>query len=158
MSFEAEWAEAKSRAQESAQRQGDTAMQLNQLDPASKSSEDLVVRQDDLGAVGHEAYILHGDVKKAADVAGGKNGAGGATEQAAQELTGHNLWLGGALSTTLTVWDSQVKTVLQMCAHVSNHLDYSKKQYQHEDAAVAASMRHRDGSAVTVSELSKYVH
>jgi hypothetical protein len=40
---------------------------------------DLLVHQNDLGAVGHEAFILHAELKKKADVAGtgaDKNGSG----------------------------------------------------------------------------------
>ncbi|MFI6344004.1 hypothetical protein [Streptomyces sp. NPDC050560] len=156
MSFETEWAELKSRAEERTRARADAATRLNSLDPASSSSGDLVACQDDLGAVGHEAYVLHGEVKKAADVSRGRDG--GATERAASELAGHHLPLGHEMGTTLAVWETQVKTVLQMCAHISNHLDYSKRQHQHDDAAIGASLRHRDGSAVSVSELSTYVH
>jgi hypothetical protein len=57
-----EWEQLKSEAVE----RGATHMRLNQLAPdggGGGGSGDLVVRQDDLGAVGHEAYILYGDVK-----------------------------------------------------------------------------------------------
>jgi hypothetical protein len=44
-----------------------------------------------------------------------------------------------------------------MCAHISNHLDYSKKRHANEDEAIAAAVRGRDGTAMPVSEISKYV-
>jgi hypothetical protein len=123
------------------------------------SGGDLVVQQDDLGAVGNEAYTLHGGLHKKADIAGSgadKDGAG-STARAARELSQRSFTSGDALTLALDVWGSQVKTVLQMCAHISNHLDYSKKAHAKDEAEIAASFKHRDGSAVSVSELSKYV-
>lgn len=158
MSFNDEWAQLKQAATE----RQTTHMQLNQLpaDGGSKGgSKDLVVHQDDLGAVGNEAFSLHGRLQKKADIAGaGANKDGsGSSAQAAKALTTHNFTMGSALSTTVTTWTSQVKTVLQMCAHISNHLDYSKKRHAEDDAHVAATMKHRDGSAMTASEISKLV-
>lgn len=98
-------------------------------------------------------------LRKKADIAGAgmdKSGSG-STAQAARELSVQNMTMGNELSTTVSVWDTQVKTVLQMCAHVSNHLDYSKKAHTKDDEYLAASLRHRDGAAVPVSEISKYV-
>ena len=60
-------------------------------------------------------------------------------------------------SASLTVWDAQVKTVLQMCAHISNHLDYSKKSYAANDKRIEDSLRHRNGTPVSVSEITKHV-
>ncbi|WP_323181589.1 hypothetical protein [Streptomyces sp. NBC_00572] len=119
----------------------------------------LVVAQDDLGAVGHEAYLLHEQLREEPDIAGvGSDKSGeGATVQAANELSLRHMTMGNELLTTLSVWDSQVKTVLQMCAHISNHLDYSKRSYAENDKRIEDSLRHRDGTAVSVSEISTYV-
>ncbi|MFF5924365.1 hypothetical protein ACFY8C_39755 [Streptomyces flavochromogenes] len=127
--------------------------------PGSGSPFDLVVTQDDLGAVGNQAFLLHAELRRKADIAGaGRNTSGaGSTAQAAQELSAHNMAMGDELSTTLSVWDSQVKTVLQMCAHISNHLNYSQKTHAKNDELIEASLRGRDGSAMPVSELSKYM-
>ncbi|MEH0548442.1 hypothetical protein QA802_36875 [Streptomyces sp. B21-105] len=160
MTFGDEWAQLVS---EGRQRQS-TGMRLNQLEPGSggtggAAGKDLVVRQDDLGAVGHEAFVLHGDLHKKADIVGAgadRNGEG-STARAAREFADRNLTMGSELYTTLSVWDTQVKTVLQMCAHISNHLDYSKKLHANDDAAIAASLRGRDGTAMPVSEISTYV-
>ncbi|MCX5273027.1 hypothetical protein [Streptomyces virginiae] len=152
-----EWDDAK--ADVNAQRQ--VSMRLNQLPggPGNSSGEaDLVVHQDDLGGVGHDAYLLHGRLHKEADVAGvGADTQGaGSTMQAAAALKVGNLALGGELETTVSVWTSQVKSVLQACAHISNHLDYSKKAHAEDDAAIAASLQNRDGSAVSASRLAEY--
>ncbi|MEU6661132.1 hypothetical protein [Streptomyces sp. NPDC046821] len=129
--------------------------QLNQAEPAGGG--DLVVRQDDLGAVGHEAFILHGELRKRADIAGAgadKDGAG-STMRAAAALKSHHFALGSELATTVEMWTSQVKSVLQACGHISNHLDYSKKMHAHDDARIAADVRGRTGP-LPVSALDGY--
>ncbi|QES55062.1 hypothetical protein DEJ51_13320 [Streptomyces venezuelae] len=135
------------------------SMRLNQVPGGSGSGQsDLVVHQDDLGAVGHEAFVLHSQLQKEADIAGAgadKEGAG-STMQAAAALKGSNFALGGELEATVSVWTSQVKSILQACAHISNHLDYSKKAHAEDDAAIAASLQNRDGSAVPASRLAEY--
>ncbi|MFE6775345.1 hypothetical protein [Streptomyces sp. NPDC057702] len=115
----------------------------------------LVVHQEDLGRVGHEAFLLHGKLKKAADVARGATGEG-STATAATTLTSHHFAMGTALTATAAVWDDQVRTLLQSCAHISNHLDFSKKSHTHEDEKIAATMSHRDGGAASPSEIAKY--
>ncbi|MGW0365283.1 hypothetical protein [Streptomyces sp. NPDC002990] len=132
MTFDKEWAAAKA--------------------TAGEKSHDLVVTQDDLGSVGHEAFIIHDQLRKKTDIA-----RSGATARAATECAAQNLALGSELSATLSTWDSQVKTVLQMYAHISNHLDYSKKAHANNDEAIAASLRHRNGSAMSVSEILRHV-
>ncbi|MEU9669552.1 hypothetical protein AB0J81_13330 [Streptomyces bobili] len=148
-----EWERAKAAASE-----GQAArMQLNQAGPAGAGDSDLVVHQDDLGSVGHEAFILHGELKKKADIVGAgvdKHGSG-STMQAAAALKSHNLGLGSELESTVEIWTSQVKHVLQACAHISNHLDYSKKLHAREDARIAAEIRGRTGP-LPVSALNDY--
>ncbi|MFI9170746.1 hypothetical protein [Streptomyces lincolnensis] len=154
-----EWEQLKA---ESAQRTS-THMQLNQLAAdggggKAGASGDLVVNQDDLGAVGHEAHTLYDDLHTGTDIAGAnpdKSGAG-STMQAAASLKSHGFEMGSALELTVEIWTSQSKAVLQACAHISNHLDYSKKQHAEDDAKIAAVVSRRDGSAQSVSEISKY--
>ncbi|TQE36627.1 hypothetical protein Sipo8835_09875, partial [Streptomyces ipomoeae] len=71
-----------------------THMRLNQLEDQGSASEgELVVYQDDLGAVGHEAFILYDQLRKEADIAGAspdKAGAG-STAQSAAALRRHPL-------------------------------------------------------------------
>ncbi|MFE4535133.1 hypothetical protein ACFRKB_08615 [Streptomyces scopuliridis] len=137
-----------------------TGMRLNQLPggPGSGGRDDLVVQQDDLGAVGHEAFVLHSDLGKQADIAGAgadKSGSG-SSMQAAASLKSHNFTLGSALETTVSTWTSQVKSLLQACAHISNHLDYTKASHAKDDLAIEASIRNRDGSTLPVSRLDEY--
>ncbi|WP_409471627.1 hypothetical protein [Streptomyces sp. HC307] len=150
-----EWEQLKAGAAE----RRSTQMQLNQLSAdGGGGGGELVANQDDLGAVGHDAFLLYNDLSKDTDIAGAgmnKDGAG-STMQAAASLKSHGFEMGGALELTVEVWTSQAKTVLQACAHISNHLDYSKKRHAADDADIAALVRRRDGSAITVSEISKY--
>ncbi|MEU4065427.1 hypothetical protein AB0F25_23920 [Streptomyces wedmorensis] len=157
MGFDDDWAAVVS-ASRDRQTTG-TRLDSAGAEGAGSGSMNLVVRQDDLGAVGHEAYLLHEQLREGADIAGAGSDAGeaGSTAQAAKELSSRHMTMGGELLTTLAVWDSQVKTVRQMYAHISNHLDYSKKSYAQNDKHIEDSLRHRDGTAVSVSEISKYV-
>ncbi|WP_307717670.1 hypothetical protein [Streptomyces sp. V4I23] len=160
MIFNDEWAQLKSDAHERQSAQ----MRLNTVGAhaggtGAEGNADLVVHQDDLGLVGNEAFRIHGELQKKADITGagmGKDGSG-STAQAAAELQARNLAAGGELLSTLEIWSSKVKTVLQMYAHISNHLDFSKRLHANDEAEIAASLRHRDGSAVSVSDISKYV-
>ncbi|MBX9395738.1 hypothetical protein K4749_19570 [Streptomyces sp. TRM72054] len=152
-----EWEQLKAQA---ADRQS-THTQLNQAPtqgPSTGGKPDLVVRQDDLGAVGHDAFVLHGDLVKKVDIAGaGMNSDhAGSTHQAASALSKSNFTMGDELMTTLSVWESQVKAVRQACAHISNHLDFSKKLHANDDAEIGAVIMRRDGSEMPVSELDKY--
>ncbi|MER8068168.1 hypothetical protein ABTZ59_07665 [Streptomyces sp. NPDC094034] len=133
-------------------------MRLNQLPPGGGGDQDLVVRQDDLGAVGHEAYMLYDQLSGQADIAGaGADDSGsGSTMRAGAELKLHRFAMGSELENTVSVWTAQVKTVLQACAHISNHLDYSAKEYAKEDEAIGAVLRNRSGAAVPVSRLNEY--
>ncbi|WP_329336760.1 hypothetical protein OG252_15790 [Streptomyces sp. NBC_01352] len=151
-----EWEQLKAEAAE----RGSAGMQLNQAPDAGSAGggPELVVNQDDLGAVGHEAFTLHGDLHSQADVAGmnpDKNGSG-STMQAATELSNSNFALGSSLSLTVEIWTSQVKSLLDACAHISNHLNFSKKLHANDDAEIEATIRGRDGSGRSVSELSRY--
>ncbi|PVE11664.1 hypothetical protein [Streptomyces scopuliridis] len=138
-------------------------MRLNQLPPGGGGGggggdQDLVVRQDDLGAVGHEAFMLYDQLGGQADIAGaGADDSGsGSTMRAGAELKLHHFAMGSELENTVSVWTAQVKTVLQACAHISNHLDYSAKEYAKEDEAIGAVLRDRSGAAVPVSRLNEY--
>lgn len=152
-----EWEELKGQAAD----RRSTHMQVNQAPaqgPGADGKPDLVVQQDDLGAVGHDAFVLHGDLVKKVDIAGaGMNSDhAGSTHQAASALSKSHFTMGDELMTTLTVWESQVKAVRQACAHISNHLDFSKKRHADDDAGIAAVITGRNGSGMPASELGKY--
>ncbi|MET9426561.1 hypothetical protein [Streptomyces sp. NPDC003036] len=61
-----------------------------------------------------------------------------------------------------TTWETQVKSLLQACAHISNHLDYTRASRKADDEWIGAQMRivgpvvPGDDGAVPASQISKY--
>ncbi|MFI6346704.1 hypothetical protein [Streptomyces sp. NPDC050560] len=134
-----EWEELKGRAAD--RRTAHT--RLNQYPGDQGDGDgDLVVHQDDLGAVGHEAFVLHDHLRKQADIAGAgaEKGGEGSTARAAAALKKQHFAMGPAMGTTVEYWTKQVKAVLQACADISNHLDYSAKLHTKDDTHIAASL------------------
>ncbi|KPC61313.1 hypothetical protein [Streptomyces chattanoogensis] len=127
MSFDAEWAELKAGA---AARQS-TQMQLNQLAPdgggGGTPQGDLTVDQKDLAAIGDVAFKLHQDLDKAGDH------ARVSSMKAASSLE-KDFAIGGALDHVAERWLDQLRSVLDACAHISNHLDYTRKAHASNDA------------------------
>ncbi|MGW4161604.1 hypothetical protein [Streptomyces sp. NPDC004788] len=138
MSFDEEWAAERSAA---AARVG---MRLNQAPagPGGGGAADLKVRQDHLGAIGHAAYELHGRLLK-----DGKH-AGGDTVEAASGLSKHGFRTGSAMAAVEETWSSQLRTLLDACAHISNHLDYSAAAHVKDDEEIR--------TALAVSRISEY--
>ncbi|MGK5627783.1 hypothetical protein [Streptomyces sp. URMC 123] len=116
------------------------------------ASEDLVVRRDDLGRVGHAAYKLHGGLAAHGEHAKANSTAAGT------DLAGDGFATGAALKETVRTWSTQVKTLMEACAHISNHLDHSSKKYGEEDARIATSLRDARNQAMTVSRINDYFH
>ncbi|MGW7411897.1 hypothetical protein [Streptomyces sp. NPDC054863] len=141
---------------------------------------DLIAHQDDLGAVGHEAYVLHDALLRQADIAGAglnrpASGAGSApapgtgpgaasgpapgactSTQAAAALKSHHFTMGAALETTVSLWTSQLRALLQACAHISNHLDHTKASHAVDDAKVKSRIRGIAAPEAPVSRLTEY--
>lgn len=150
MSFDDEWASAKT-----------VAMRVNNAggDGGSKpkpGSADYVVEDDELGDIGHDAFGLFNGLES-----GGKHAAA-ASETAGSSLTGDGFVTGAALTEVKRTWETQVKTLLQACAHISNHLDHTKKSRAKDDDWIQAQLRiigpvapGQDG-AVTASQIDKY--
>lgn len=131
MSFEQEWATARSTSG------NPVSMRLNQL-PGSpgggSGNADLSVDQDKLGAIGSAAYALHGRLVKDG------NHARTHTTEAATGLSGHGFRTGSALATVQETWSSQLGTLLDACANISNHLDYSAASHAKEEADIKAAL------------------
>jgi len=140
MSFEQEWAAERSAA---ADRVG---VRLNQLpaDPGGGAGgADLGVRQDHLGALGHAAFALHGRLVKDG------HHAAAVTSEAGTDLTKNGFLTGQALGTVQETWSSQLRTLLDACAHISNHLDYSAAAHVRDDQEIKA--------ALAVSKIDEYL-
>lgn len=141
MTFEQEWAELRA---EAAKR---TAMQINSV-PAEGGGggggKDLVVNRDDLGAIGNDAYDLLGRLAKEGDI------ARPATFDAAIALTNGNFVSGSAVLKVHDYWQTHLRTLLDACAQISNHLDYSKAQHDKDEVKIK-------GDLTRISALTKYM-
>lgn len=158
MSFDKEWAQLRT---ESAQRQ-EAHTQINHLDdgtggrgapPSSGSTTpDLSVKSDELGAIGHDAFLLHDRIMS----------DGGWAElttlQASLDLRHSNLGIGAALATADEVWQTKLGTLQEACAYISNHLDFSAKAHAKDDADIAHSLLGVEGERLTLSKINKYFH
>ncbi|MFJ6404827.1 hypothetical protein ACIQK9_04780 [Streptomyces hydrogenans] len=123
-----------------------TEMRLNGLDGnagAAAGSADLVVNQDDLGAIGHEAYLLHGRLSRDGDH------ARPSTFDASIALTNGNFTSGSELLKVHDRWNSQLRTLLDACARISNHLDYTKSAHAKDDVDIA-------GDLLSTSKIDEY--
>ncbi|MFD3335446.1 hypothetical protein ACFWV1_22750 [Streptomyces sp. NPDC058700] len=145
MSFDQEWASARSTSTSGST---DTVgMRLNQVAPdpggGGGGNADLSVDQDKLGAIGSAAYALHGRLVKDG------NHARTNTTEAASGLSSHGFLTGSAMSTVQETWSSQLNTLLDACANISNHLDYSAASHAKEEADIKA--------AFSASKINEYL-
>lgn len=139
MTFEQEWAELRAAAAER------SAMQINSA-PAEGGggTSDLVVNRDDLGAIGNDAYELRTKLSKDGDH------ARPATFDAAIALTNGNFASGSAVLKVHDFWQTHLRTLLDSCAHISNHLDYTKALHAKDDVKIG-------GDLASISKLSEYM-
>src|SRR4051812_6403596 len=123
MSFDDEWAELKQNAQ----------MRLNSAGSSGSSSggADLVVKYDDMGKIGHSAFVLHQHLSSA-----GKH-AHADSEAAAKTLNGDGFETGWALDEANKAWQDQLQVLLDACGQISNHLDFSVKSSKKDDHHIA---------------------
>jgi hypothetical protein len=142
MTFEQEWVELRAAAADR------TAIQINSI-PAEGGGgggggKDLVVNRDDLGAIGNDAYDLLGRLQKEGDI------ARASTFDAATALTNGNFVSGSAVLKVHDFWQAHLGTLLDACAQISNHLDYSKAQHAKDEAKI-------QGDLTRISVLSEYM-
>jgi hypothetical protein len=142
VTFEQEWAELRTAAADR------TAVRINSI-PAEGGGgggggKDLVVNRDDLGAIGNDAYDLLGRLQKEGDI------ARASTFDAATALTNGNFVSGSAVLKVHDFWQTHLRTLLDACAQISNHLDYSKAQHAKDDAKI-------EGELTRISVLSEYM-
>ncbi|MYQ45131.1 hypothetical protein GTW40_08675 [Streptomyces sp. SID4985] len=129
----AEWEQSKARV---ADRQP-TGMRLDHSEggPGGKQARgDLVVGHQDLEAVGKAAHDLFTDFTTYS------GHARGASAAAAGGLKGEGFALGAALEHVAKRWDEQTRTLLDACAHISNHLRYTKTQHAADESYIAGAV------------------
>ncbi|MEV8340620.1 hypothetical protein [Streptomyces niveus] len=141
-----EWEQLKSDAGERS-----AHMQLNQY-PAgdgggggggTSANGDLVVRDDELGKLGNLAYEVREDFRVSSDL------ARPSTFSASIDLFNDGLDMGSALTELHDAWNSQTATLKDACAHISNHLDFSRAQHSKDEAHV--------GTELSVSKINDYI-
>ncbi|MER5693816.1 hypothetical protein ACWDBO_20020 [Streptomyces mirabilis] len=132
-----EWEQLKS---EAAKKQS-AHMQLNQLAPSGgggggdKSAwGDLTVSQKDLASIGSAAHDLFDDFGRYSDHARLSSMA------AAGGLKSEGFALGGALDHVAEHWVDQVQSLRDACAHISNHLRFTKNQHTADESYVASTL------------------
>ncbi|MEU3602494.1 hypothetical protein ABZ714_27845 [Streptomyces sp. NPDC006798] len=118
----------------------DTGMRLNGLPdderPQRAGTGDLLeVAHTDLAAVGDHAYKLYNRLWPEA-----RQAVIPGTEKAATSLTSQDFALGGALERVAERWDKQLKSLMDACAHISNHMDFSQKTHRDDDEWIRRSM------------------
>ena len=112
---------------------------------------DLVVHDDELGKLGNMAYDLHSRLQVDGDH------ARPSTFDASVELSNDGLDMGKALAELHDAWNTQVGTLKEACAHISNHLDFTRSQHAKDDAHIATGMHDAAGHLMNVSRISDYI-
>ncbi|MFE2260358.1 hypothetical protein [Streptomyces griseosporeus] len=129
-----EWEQLKS---EAADRRS-TSMQLNHvpLDPGGGSTGgDLTVDHEDLAAIGDKAFDLWDSLGNHA------RDAWSSSQSAASDLKGQGFNdLGGALDHVQERWEHQLKSLLDACAHISNHLDFTKRVHRGNEHFISGQL------------------
>ncbi|MFJ5260467.1 hypothetical protein ACIQAC_08310 [Streptomyces sp. NPDC088387] len=134
-----EWEQLKAEAAE----RRSTGMQLNQLPPDGGSGGggpnktsygDLKVGQDDLAAIGDRAFQLFDKLGKQGRVADASTGS------AASDLKTQGFALGGALERVDQQWEKQLTSLIDACAHISNHMEFSGKVHQGDEYHVVGQV------------------
>jgi hypothetical protein len=128
-----EWEQLKAQAAD----RHSARMQLNQYpaDQAGNGTQgDLVVGHQDLVAVGKAAHDLFDHFTTYS------GHARAASEAAAGGLKGEGFALGAALEHVTQRWSEQTKTLLDACAHISNHLRYTRNQHAADDSYIAGAV------------------
>lgn len=124
-----------------------TAVQLNSVRAeggGGGGGYDLVVDRDDLGAIGSDAYDLLGRMGNEGDI------ARASTFDAATALTHGNFASGAAVLKVHDFWQTHLKTLLDACAQISNHLDYSKARHAEDEVKIV-------GDLTQISALTDYM-
>lgn len=124
----AEWEQLKADAAD----RGGAQMQLNEAGSGGSGGKkgDLAVNQTDLSDVRDEASKLNTRLWKEARV------AVPTSETAAGNLTTQGFELGSALRHVASKWDIQLKSLLDACGHIANHMDFTKYVHDGDDQYV----------------------
>ncbi|MBL1100924.1 hypothetical protein [Streptomyces coffeae] len=152
MSFEQEWNQQKTRAADEP-----VHMQLNQTKGTGgrhgKGSPDgdLIVHDNELGKIGEMGRDLRERVSTYGDHARQN------TFNASIELFNDGLDAGSALTELQDAWNTKLQTLKEACAHISNHLDYTRSAHRKDEDKIITEMQNLDGKRMTVSRIYEYI-
>jgi hypothetical protein len=134
-----EWEQLKSQAQ--TRSGGPAGTQIDQLAPDSgggaalpASTGDLKVTQHDLTKIGSQAHTLYDNLWDRARL------DGTSVDAAANDLTTQGFALGAGLTHVSNRWDEQLKSLLDACAQISNHMQVTKKIHAGDEAYIQREM------------------
>ncbi|MEV6261659.1 hypothetical protein AB0M42_13010 [Streptomyces sp. NPDC051784] len=124
----AEWEQLKADAAD----RDSTQMRLNAAGAGGGNGKkaDLAVNQGDLSGVRNEASGLKNRLWREARVAVPPS------ESAGGNLSAQGFELGGALKHVAERWDTQLKSLLDACGHIANHVDFTKFLHSDDDQYV----------------------
>ncbi|MFJ8824351.1 hypothetical protein ACIREE_21510 [Streptomyces sp. NPDC102467] len=120
-----------------------THMQLNQLDGGGGEggasalpgkTGDLHVENADLAKIGGHAHTLYNQLWDKARV------SIPSSDTAAGDLSGQGFALGSGLKHVSNRWDEQLKSLMDACAQISNHMQVTKKVHAGDDAYIQRQM------------------
>ncbi|MFK0167680.1 hypothetical protein ACIQU5_02625 [Streptomyces sp. NPDC090306] len=95
---------------------------------------DLRVKNDDLTRIGHKAHTLYDGLwDKARTALPG-------TDSAAADLSTQGFTLGATLRQVSTRWEEQTASLMDACAHISNHLQVTKKVHAGDETYIERQM------------------
>nr|WSZ98105.1 hypothetical protein OH820_22725 [Streptomyces sp. NBC_00857] len=138
-----EWEQAKSSSAQT---------RLNQLPADGGGSggggkDDLTVQDDELGKLGDMARSLRDQLSTDGDH------ARVATFDASNQLFNDGLDMGSGLLQVHDAWSTKLATLKEACAHISNHLDYSRSTHAKQEKKIVTGMQSLDGKTMTVSRI-----
>jgi len=122
--------------------QGGAHMQLNRVpvEPGEGSAAlpsetgDLKVSQQDLANIGSHAHTLYNDLWGKGRLSTTR------VDKAASDLTTQGFSLGAGLQHVSNKWDAQLNSLLDACAHISNHMQFTKKLHEGDDSYIQRQM------------------
>ncbi|MEU9989377.1 hypothetical protein AB0E10_21795 [Streptomyces sp. NPDC048045] len=134
-----EWEQLKAQAAEGKS----THMQLNHVDPGGgtygpyvtpSKTGDLKVGHGDLVKIGSAAHHLYDQLWDKARV------ATPSSDSAAGDLSKQGFALGAGLQRVSDRWDEQLKSLMDACAQISNHMQVTKAVHVNDESYIQRQM------------------
>ncbi|MDB1087816.1 hypothetical protein PJ985_09595 [Streptomyces sp. ACA25] len=139
------WAEALSAG---AQDRARTSLN-SQMHDGGSVSEGLLIRSDEVGPIGGDAFTIHGILDTHV------RGDDSETHLAAIHFRKDIFDTGRALHTLREMWPAQLATLEQSSGKISNHLNYSVESHRANEEWIALDMRN-SGSEQPASPLARF--